>query len=209
MTAAVAALDRAATLAAPGWVRAGVPRRRGPDDGVDDVGLEPNRGPPRNLRELAAAANPRPGRATLRPAASLEPLSERELDVLRLLGSDLDGPEIARELGVTLNTLRTHSRNVYAKLGVQQPARRGSPGGRARPGPTPSEARSASSLAHPRPRPAGNSDRVGERREITIRPHHVEVMRAHHVRFHRACPGTSGRCDPRPGSAPAHARGAP
>ena len=48
----------------------------------------------------------------------VEPLSERELDVLRLLGSDLDGPDIARELTVSLNTLRTHTKNIYAKLGV-------------------------------------------------------------------------------------------
>ena len=48
----------------------------------------------------------------------VEPLSERELDVLRLLGSDLGGPDIARELSVSLNTLRTHTRNIYAKLGV-------------------------------------------------------------------------------------------
>ena len=38
--------------------------------------------------------------------------------MLRLLGSDLGGPEIARELSVSLNTLRTHTRNIYAKLGV-------------------------------------------------------------------------------------------
>jgi LuxR family maltose regulon positive regulatory protein len=48
----------------------------------------------------------------------IEPLSERELDVLRLLGTDLDGPEIARELIVSLNTVRTHTKNIYAKLGV-------------------------------------------------------------------------------------------
>ncbi|HEU4782024.1 MAG TPA: LuxR C-terminal-related transcriptional regulator [Ktedonobacterales bacterium] len=48
----------------------------------------------------------------------IEPLSERELDVLRLLGTDLDGPEIARELVVSLNTLRTHTKNIYGKLGV-------------------------------------------------------------------------------------------
>jgi LuxR family maltose regulon positive regulatory protein len=48
----------------------------------------------------------------------VEPLSERELDVLRLLGSDLGGPDIARELSVSLNTLRTHTKNIYAKLGV-------------------------------------------------------------------------------------------
>ncbi len=48
----------------------------------------------------------------------VDPLSERELDVLRLLRSDLDGPTIARELTVSLNTLRTHTKNIYAKLGV-------------------------------------------------------------------------------------------
>ena len=48
----------------------------------------------------------------------IEPLSARELDVLRLLGTDLDGPGMARNLTVSLNTVRTHTRNVYAKLGV-------------------------------------------------------------------------------------------
>jgi LuxR family transcriptional regulator, maltose regulon positive regulatory protein len=48
----------------------------------------------------------------------IEPLSERELDVLRLLGSDLSGPDIARELLVSLNTLRTHTKSIYTKLGV-------------------------------------------------------------------------------------------
>jgi LuxR family transcriptional regulator, maltose regulon positive regulatory protein len=47
-----------------------------------------------------------------------EPLSDRERDVLRLLRSELSGPEIARELVVSLNTLRTHTKNIYAKLGV-------------------------------------------------------------------------------------------
>ena len=48
----------------------------------------------------------------------LEPLSDRELDVLRLLATDLSGPEIARELMVSLSTVRTHTRNIYSKLGV-------------------------------------------------------------------------------------------
>ena len=47
----------------------------------------------------------------------VDPLSQRELAVLRLLGSDLSGPEIARELVVSLNTVRTHTKNIYAKLG--------------------------------------------------------------------------------------------
>ena len=48
----------------------------------------------------------------------IEPLSERELEVLRLLGTDLGGPAIARELTVSRNTVRTHTKNIYAKLGV-------------------------------------------------------------------------------------------
>ena len=48
----------------------------------------------------------------------VEPLSERELEVLRLLRTELNGPEIARELMVSLNTVRTHTQNIYAKLGV-------------------------------------------------------------------------------------------
>lgn len=48
----------------------------------------------------------------------IEPLSERERDVLRLLASELSGPEIANQLVVSLNTVRTHTKNVYAKLGV-------------------------------------------------------------------------------------------
>ena len=48
----------------------------------------------------------------------IEPLSERERDVLRLLRTDLNGPEIARELIVSLSTIRTHTRNIYDKLGV-------------------------------------------------------------------------------------------
>ena len=48
----------------------------------------------------------------------IEPLSEREVEVLRLLGTELSGPEIARELSVSLNTVRTHTKNIYSKLGA-------------------------------------------------------------------------------------------
>ena len=54
------------------------------------------------------------------PAAQdlVEPLSDRELDVLRLLATDLTGPEIADELVISLNTMRTHTKNIYGKLAV-------------------------------------------------------------------------------------------
>lgn len=60
----------------------------------------------------ADAGHPAPARGLI------EALSERELDVLRLLRGDLGGPEIARELAVSLNTMRTHTKKIYEKLGV-------------------------------------------------------------------------------------------
>jgi LuxR family maltose regulon positive regulatory protein len=48
----------------------------------------------------------------------IDELSGRELDVLRLLRSDLSGPDIARELVVSLHTVRSHTKNIYLKLGV-------------------------------------------------------------------------------------------
>jgi len=45
-------------------------------------------------------------------------LSDRELQVLRLLDSELSGPEIARRLFVSPNTLRTHTKHIFAKLDV-------------------------------------------------------------------------------------------
>ncbi len=46
------------------------------------------------------------------------PLSETELRVLRYLPTNLPVPEIASELFVSVNTIRTHTRHMYAKLGV-------------------------------------------------------------------------------------------
>jgi LuxR family maltose regulon positive regulatory protein len=57
-----------------------------------------------------------PARPSLQ--AIVEPLSDRELEVLRLLRTEMSGPEIARELVVSLNTLRTHTKNIFSKLGV-------------------------------------------------------------------------------------------
>jgi len=48
----------------------------------------------------------------------IEPLSERELEVLRLLRSELSGPEISQHLIVSINTFRAHTKNIFNKLGV-------------------------------------------------------------------------------------------
>lgn len=71
----------------------------------------------RHAARILASARSAPLR---RRSRSNDPdeLSDRELDVLRLLRSDLSGPEVARELHVSLNTLRTHTKHIYTKLGA-------------------------------------------------------------------------------------------
>jgi len=52
----------------------------------------------------------------------VEPLTAREMDVLRLLDTALSRPEMARELHVSVNTVRTHVRRIYDKLGAHSRA---------------------------------------------------------------------------------------
>lgn len=48
----------------------------------------------------------------------LDPLSPREMEVLRLLPTGLSAAEMADELTISVNTIRSHLKNIYAKLGV-------------------------------------------------------------------------------------------
>jgi len=48
----------------------------------------------------------------------IEPLSQRELELLRLFKTELSGPEIALELVIGLSTVRTHTKSIYSKLNV-------------------------------------------------------------------------------------------
>ena len=57
-----------------------------------------------------------------RPEPLLEPLSGSEARVLRYLPTNLSGPEIARELSVSPNTVKTHIRHLYAKFGTNHRA---------------------------------------------------------------------------------------
>ena len=115
MRGALASLQRALTLAEPeGYVRLFVERpsygllpRAAAKEGIASSYVH------RLLAAFGMAQDSTPRRQDL-----IEPLSERESHVLRLLGTDLDGPDIARELVVSLNTVRTHTKNIYAKLGV-------------------------------------------------------------------------------------------
>lgn len=69
---------------------------------------------------LAAFAQPvtAPTPVKVRRANLPDPLSEREIEVLKLLQSELSGPEIAQRLIISLNTFRTHTRNIFDKLEV-------------------------------------------------------------------------------------------
>jgi len=58
------------------------------------------------------AAGPKPGKL-------LDPLTPRELDIMRLISKGYSNPEIASELVVTLNTIKKHTSNIYSKLGVR------------------------------------------------------------------------------------------
>jgi LuxR family maltose regulon positive regulatory protein len=48
----------------------------------------------------------------------IEPLSERELEVLELIAEGFTNSEIASRLYLSLNTVKVHTRNIYQKLGV-------------------------------------------------------------------------------------------
>jgi LuxR family maltose regulon positive regulatory protein len=116
LPAALAPVQRALTLAEPeGYVRIFADEGRPMASllrAVAKTGIAPG-----YIRRLLTVTSPTEDE---RPAAQglIEPLSAREIDVLRLLGTDLDGPDIARQLVVSLNTVRTHTKNIYAKLGV-------------------------------------------------------------------------------------------
>jgi LuxR family maltose regulon positive regulatory protein len=114
---ALEALDRAVALAEPeGYVRAFVVEGE-PMTALLRLAVKQRQSSPYVDRLLELAV--RPSVISPRtPHALIEPLSDRELEVLRLLQGDLDGPDIAGQLFVSVNTVRTHTKNIYAKLGV-------------------------------------------------------------------------------------------
>ena len=70
-----------------------------------------------HAERLLAASHRPPAPAPTGDAADDE-LSEREREVLRLLATELSGPEIAGHLYISVNTLRTHTKHIFSKLDV-------------------------------------------------------------------------------------------
>jgi LuxR family maltose regulon positive regulatory protein len=74
------------------------------------------------IRRTAKAGLPASS-VTQRPPSSLvEPLSEREIEVLGLIAEGLTNQEVADRLYLSLHTVKTHARNIYGKLGVKNRA---------------------------------------------------------------------------------------
>jgi LuxR family transcriptional regulator, maltose regulon positive regulatory protein len=71
-------------------------------------------GPPAEPKRGASEGSPRPADSF----RLVDPLSKTEIRVLRYLPTNLSAPEIARELSLSVHTVRTHVRHLFAKLGT-------------------------------------------------------------------------------------------
>jgi LuxR family maltose regulon positive regulatory protein len=66
----------------------------------------------------AGPSRPHPDRVDGPQSSLVEPLSERELEVLQHIAEGLSNQEIASRLYLSPHTVKVHSRNIYGKLGV-------------------------------------------------------------------------------------------
>jgi LuxR family maltose regulon positive regulatory protein len=114
---ALSALERALSLAEPeGYVRTFI------DEGEPMarlLRLALSRGiAPDYVARLLAALGEEAELAFPTMESLVEPLTERELDVLRLIVAGLSNPEIAEELFIAVSTVKSHVNHIYGKLGV-------------------------------------------------------------------------------------------
>jgi LuxR family transcriptional regulator, maltose regulon positive regulatory protein len=70
------------------------------------------------VADLIAAFERRASDVSITKAEMLEPLSERERTILRYLPTMMSNAEIASELFVSVNTVKTHLKSIYRKLGA-------------------------------------------------------------------------------------------
>ena len=75
-----------------------------------------------SLKASPSASPSANGSSDATPEPLVEPLSERELEVLTLLASGRPNREIARDLFVAVGTVKTHTNNIYRKLGARNRA---------------------------------------------------------------------------------------
>ena len=116
---ALAALERALALAEPeDYIRIFVDEGAPIENLLNNLKTE-NKNLKKYIQRLKAAfLSKKPQLAVANQQPLIEPLSERELEVLKLLRTQLSGPEIAGQLIISLNTFRTHTKNIFNKLGV-------------------------------------------------------------------------------------------
>lgn len=116
---ALAPLERALKLAEPeGYVRVFLDAAANMRELLQDAaarGIMPS-----YVGKIVGHEPARSERVTPAPTPSplIEPLSQRELEILRLFQTDLSGPEIADALVIALSTVRTHTKGIYTKLNV-------------------------------------------------------------------------------------------
>ncbi|MEI2610508.1 MAG: LuxR C-terminal-related transcriptional regulator [Candidatus Promineifilaceae bacterium] len=116
---ALAPLERALKLAEPeGYVRVFLDAAANMRELLEDAaarGIMPS-----YIGKIVGHEPARSERVTPAPTPSplIEPLSQRELEILRLFQTDLSGPEIADALVIALSTVRTHTKGIYTKLNV-------------------------------------------------------------------------------------------
>jgi LuxR family maltose regulon positive regulatory protein len=117
---ALSVLDEALALAAPGghirlFVDEGPPMAR-----LVSAVAERD-GESEHVARLLAAFADEGVMSTSRPQKSLvEPLSERELEILRLISRGLSNQQIGERLFIALSTVKGHNRNIFGKLHVQR-----------------------------------------------------------------------------------------
>jgi LuxR family maltose regulon positive regulatory protein len=115
---ALSALSRALSLAEPeGYVRTFI------DEGEPMarlLRLALSRGiAPDYVARLLAALGEEAELTSPAMESLVEPLTERELEVLRLIVAGLSNPEIAEELFIAVSTVKSHVNHIYGKLGVE------------------------------------------------------------------------------------------
>jgi LuxR family maltose regulon positive regulatory protein len=116
--AALQHLEDALLAAAPQGIRRAFLTEAAQLHGLLDARIEAGTGAPGFAVDLLARMSGSPEGTPIAPTPLVERLTEREQVVLRYMASTLSVAEIARELYVSINTIKTHQRMIYRKLGA-------------------------------------------------------------------------------------------